>query len=199
MQGATHCSVLVYNKVQYIWDKKNKKIKECLEEVTAWLHKLETGHSSTPTILVSGDFNLGFLQNWDSEIVEAIKAGATFPRDGRSVSEDKKQALHLIEFVEEFFMIQYIKEATRKNNILDLVFTNNIDVITTCQQIINSKLSDHNTLLAQLSYGLKQLEKKQKKNVASTKIPDFDLKAADKEDWLRMNMLLQQSNWGIFF
>ena len=77
---------------------------------------LEKGHSASPTILMLGHFNHGFLYNFDREIVEAMKAETTFPRVGRSVTEDKKQALHLIEFVEEFFMIQYIKEATRKNN-----------------------------------------------------------------------------------
>ena len=64
-----------------------------------------------------------------------------------------------------------------------------------CKQITNSKLSDHNTILAKLSYGLKPLERKEKINFASTKIPEYELKAADDEDWLRMNIILQQCNW----
>ena len=74
----------------------------------------ERGHSSAPTILLSGDFNLGFLKSWDSDSLEALKAGATFPRDGRAVGEDKKQALHLVEFAEEFFLTQYVNEGTKK-------------------------------------------------------------------------------------
>ena len=171
------------------------KFKECLEEVTAWLHSLEGGHNAAPTILMSGDFNLAFLHKWDGETIEAMKAGTTCPRAGKSVAEEKKQALHLIDFVEEFFMTQYIENATRKNNILDLVFTNNSELINQCQQIINANISDHNTILTKLSYGLKPLEKKEKKNFASTKIPEYEVKAADDEDWLRMNLILQSINW----
>lgn len=118
------------------------KFKECLEEVTAWLRRLEGGHSAAPTILASGDFNLGFLNSWDGATIEALKAGTAFLRAGRAVGEDKKQALHQIEFAEDFFMTQYIDEGTRRKNILDLIFSNNDELIIKCKQIINSKLSD---------------------------------------------------------
>ena len=171
------------------------KFKESLEEVSSWLQGLEGGHRAAPTILMSGDFNLHFLHSWSGETIEALKAESICPRAGRLIANDKRQALHLVEFVEEFFLTQFIEEATRKANILDLVFTNNSELITMCKQITNSKLSDHNTILAKLSYGLKPLERKEKINFASTKIPEYELKAADDEDWLRMNITLQQCNW----
>ena len=175
------------------------KFKECLEEVSAWLQQLEAGISAAPTILMSGDFNLGFLNSWDVNTIEILKAGALFQRDGRSASEEKKHALHFIEFVEEFFMIQYIDEATRKKNILDLIFTNNSDLIIKCRQVVNSKLSDHNTIITDLSYGPKELEKSQTRNFTSTTIPEYDSQGADNEEWGRINSLLETIDWNAQF
>ena len=86
-------------------------------------------------------------------------------------------------------------KAQKKNNILDLIFTNNDDLIINCRQIINSKLSDHNTILAKLSYGLEELRKKEKVNFSASNIPEYNLNEAYNEDWLRMIMILQKVNW----
>ena len=170
--------------------------KESLEEITTWLRGLETKGNSTPTILVSGDFNLGFLNSWDFKTIEELKAkSSNRAGDGRSVAEDKKQALFLIEFAEEFFLAQHIDQGTRRQNILDLIFTNNDQLITRCYQIINSTLSDHNTICCELSYGLKPLEQKGPINFSSTQIPEYDTAGADEEDWLRVNTLLQSIDW----
>ena len=171
------------------------KFKECLEEVTAWLQQLEGGHKAAPTILISGDFNLGFLDSWEPSTIEKLKAGALCPRAGRAASEEKKQALHLVDFAEDFFLLQYVDEATRKQNILDLIFTNNNNLIIRCRQVINAKLSDHNTIITELSYGLKQLENKQNKNFTTTTIPEYDFQGADDENWARMKSLLNVVEW----
>ena len=133
------------------------KFKEALEEVSEWVRGLEAA-GAAPTLLLSGDFNLGFLNSWDINSIEAIKASTSSRQaDGRAVSEDKKQALLLINFSEEFFLQQYIDKGTRRQNILDLIFSNNDQLIIKCSQITNSKLSDHNTISVDLSYGLKPL------------------------------------------
>ena len=149
------------------------KFKEALEEITAWLRQLE-GKSSSPSVLVSGDFNLGFLKSWDASSIESIKSSSSSrSADGKAVSEDKKQALFLIEFAEDFFLHQHIEEGTRRQNILDLIFTNDNQLIVNCSQIINENLSDHNTICAELSYGLKPLEEKKKTNFSSTIIMHY--------------------------
>ena len=60
--------------------------------------------------------------------------------------------------------------------------------------MMNTKLSDHNTLIISLSYGMAETEDK-RINQAVTDIPEYDLKNGDDEDWLRVNMLLQNINW----
>ena len=172
------------------------RFKECLEVVRDWLKDLELGGKQTPTILISGDFNLGFLNSWDPSQIEAIK-GSIDKRsaDGKNVAEDKLQAKMLIEFVEEHFLQQHVKEATRKENILDLIFTNNQDLIVKCNQIQHSKLSDHKTNVALLSYNLKPQELQEKVNFATTAIPEYNTAGADDEDWLRASKLLDRVNW----
>ena len=172
------------------------KFKECLEMVKDWASSLETEGQPTPTILISGDFNLGFLENWDSEKLEATKeAIQKRTNNGKAVADYKIQARMLIEFVEEHFLIQHISENTRKQSILDLVFSNDENLILRCSQLQHAKLSDHNTQVAILSYDLKPQEVQEKINFATTVVPNVDTEGADKEDWIRANALLDSVDW----
>ena len=172
------------------------KFKEALESVTEWITGLETQGKPTPTILISGDFNLGFLNNWNNEHIESTKNAIEKQTNvGKAVAEEKTQAKMLIEFVEEHFLMQQINEGTRKDRILDLVFTNDENLVLRCSQIQHAKLSDHNTTVATLSYNLKPLEIKEKENFATTVIPKYDTAGADEEDWLRANELLKSIDW----
>ena len=172
------------------------KFKEYLETVRDWVSSLEAEGQPTPTILISGDFNLGFLENWDEEKLEATKdAIGNRANVGKSVATDKIQAKLLIEFVEEHFLIQHISENTRKQSILDLVFSNDVNLILRCSQIQHVKLSDHNTQIAILSYNLKPQEVQEKINFATTVVPNYDTEGADEEDWIRTNALLNGVDW----
>ena len=93
-------------------------------------------------------------------------------------------------------MMQYVKETTRKENFLDLFFTNDPLLVVQVRQMIDTRLSDHSTILISLSYWMKELEDK-KVNHAITDIPDYDLRNWDQEDWMRLNMLIQDINWDV--
>ena len=95
-------------------------------------------------------------------------------------------------------MSQYIKESTCLDNLLDLFFTNDPLLVIRVRQMMNTKLSDHNTLVISLSYGMTEKEDK-KVNQADTEIPEYDLKNGDAEDWLRFNMLIKDINWEEMF
>ena len=92
-------------------------------------------------------------------------------------------------------MQQFVDEATRKDKILDLLFSNNSNLILQCTQIQHSKLSDHNTNVARLSYNMKPQKIQEKLNFATTVIPDYDTAGADDEDWFRASKLLDMVNW----
>ena len=91
------------------------KLKESLEEVRDWLASLEREGKPTPAIFLSGDFNLGFLEDWESEKFDEIKwAVDNRNKEGKTVAADRSQALMLVQFVEDHFLQQQIREGTRR-------------------------------------------------------------------------------------
>ena len=50
--------------------------------------------------------------------------------DGKNIADDKKQARLLCEVVQDLFMNQFISQSTRGANILDLMFTNDDNLLT---------------------------------------------------------------------
>ena len=94
---------------------------------------------------------------------------------------------------------QYIKRATRNGNILDLVFTNNHELIRDYNIIVNKKLSDHYIIKIDLAYKMETSTKSKKVNHCSTKIPEYDLLNASEEQWLRFNLILNKVNFETLF
>ena len=79
---------------------------------------------------------------------------------------------------------------------MDLVFTNDDSIINNIDQIINSSLSDHNTLIISTS-----LEARKERtidishNYYSTNIQKYNLADADEEDWRRFEMVMNDRDW----
>ena len=139
-----------------------------------------------------GDFNFPFIK-WSNYNIN------DFSDDKEIISEEKQQAVKLLEFSENFFLDQYIKTATRNGNILDLVFTNNHELIKDYNIIINKKLSDHYIIKIDLSYKLDAPTKHKKINHCSTSIPEYDLLNASEELWLRYNLMLNKVDFETLF
>merc|ERR1711874_925506 len=59
--------------------------------------------------------------------------------------DQQKQFDRLLEVAEKYYLIQTVEEPTRIGNTLDLVFTNNIDIITQ-QDVSKTIMSDHNII-----------------------------------------------------
>ena len=98
----------------------------------------------------------------------------------------------LIDWTEENFMDQKIVTATRKENVLDLVFTNTENMITSYETIVNSKLSDHNTLI--ISFNVEDetnQEKKKAENPYPNKIFEYNIRKGTNEDWIRYETLMR--------
>ena len=155
------------------------------------------GEQGSPSILCTGDMNLPFVCDWSRTGLENFCTKvAEQDKSNKTSAEDKKQAVMLIKFAEEHFMQQVIKESTRLNNILDLVFCSDPSLIINSRQVVNSRsFSDHNSLIVSLSYGLKEMEEQARTNHTSTTIPDYDLRGGGEEDWTRMNLLLEEIKW----
>ena len=110
-----------------------KPLMNKVEEVLNGLEKPD------PTIIWSGDFNFPFVQ-WK----ECLSGGCTwdFNTSINASADEREQFRCLMNLCCNFNLIQIIDKPTRGNNILDLVFTNELDVFSSTE-ISQSALSDH--------------------------------------------------------
>ena len=133
-------------------------------------------------ILILGDFNLPCI-SWPS--------GKIYQKEVAQKSREKKQAENLVNFVENNFLENYIKTATRGKNTLDLAFTNNHFLIGGYETTVNKKLSDHFLLTVALNFTYNRETKVPKvKNPYTTKVYEYNLFDATESDWMRFDTVL---------
>jgi hypothetical protein len=127
-------------------------------------------------LIMCGDFNFPDVR-WEDPALVGLATG---------------QAGMLVKFMEQHFIDNVVTEPTRLNNILDLVMTNNVDMISHIEIEKNVKFSDHNTVISYLNLSLDNdvTTTEEVKSLYSTSIPLYDLTKADQEDWVRFAMVL---------
>ena len=91
------------------------------------------------TLFVCGDFNMP-RTDWD--------VGQTVGATG----EERRQASHLLAFRDDLLLNQIIEVPTRERNILDLVFTNDVDMVMKVD-VEDSIMTDHRIILVSLMTG----------------------------------------------
>ena len=172
---------------------------QTLEFTSVFLRNLEDHANCANTYMVVGDFNFPFLKFSNSQnFVNNISRCQNCSADEvcSHMSSQRRQTQKLLEFSEEFFLDQVIRKPTRNQNILDLCFTNDHSLVHDYQMIINSNLSDHFTICIHLNYEtIRKPTVKKRTNHYHTVIPEYDLKNGDEEDWMRLNLLLNDVNW----
>ena len=104
------------------------------------------------------------------------------------MASEKVQAQMLHDWADQNFFDQFVQTATRKGNILDLIFSDTL--INSYSTIVNKTFSDHNILKINLNYEYKNEEKRMRKNPYPNEIYEYDLMKGDEEDWKRYNVLL---------
>ena len=154
-----------------------EKCQQAIDEV------LENEKNRTLTLLAVGDYNFPFIQ-WPSRRIY------TRDVDPAQMASEKQQAQLLLDWADTNFLEQFVLTATRKDNILDLIFSNSNSLINSYSTIINSTFWDHNILKINLNYGYKNEEKSTRKNPYPNKIYEYDLMNASEEDWKRYDTLL---------
>ena len=117
-------------------------------------------------ILQFGDFNLPCI-SWPSVQV--------YEKSVSQKSQEKQQAKILVNYVETNFLENYIYTATRGQNILDLVFSNNHQLVSNYSTTVNNKFSDHHLLTVNLNFTYNQ------ENLSS-RIYEYNVKNASKSD-----------------
>ena len=126
-----------------------EKFSEALLYLTNWIHKIEEDSKTTPVIVIGGDFNFPFLQAWTTEDIEDVSSNTSARLQSNSaIGSDRSQAANMIDFLNEFSLSQEVTEGTRGNNILDVIFTNDENLIDDIEVMENFQISDHKFIIA---------------------------------------------------
>ena len=118
----------------------------CYNDFAKVMNKIEVLLSEMdtpePTAIITGDFNSPFIE-WKRNEKGACTWKKKTPDNGSA--DEQKQFNKMMEVMNKYHLVQTVEEKTRKNNTLDLVFTNNVDIITQID-VTGTIMSDHDTI-----------------------------------------------------
>ena len=95
--------------------------------------------SPEPSVIITGDFNFPFIE-WKRGDLNACKWRMKIYNNAKE--DEKKQFHKLMDIMDSYHLVQTIQEPTRKENTLDLVFTNNTSLFKQIE-VTKTNLSDH--------------------------------------------------------
>ena len=146
-----------------------------------------------PTILISGDFNFPFIK-WENCEEELCVAKASVKTKSNARKDEKLQFERLNNICEEQGMVQTISQATRENNTLELMYTNEISMVTDID-INKSAVSDHKRIVIGTTYKIKgEIEENNKRKEEGMRAINLRSK---KVDWREINneLKIRLKNW----
>ena len=133
-------------------------------------------------IILTGDLNMPII-NWENGLI----TGGTL--------ESQCQARELIDLSNEYFLEQYVSSPTRVNNILDLFFSNNEEILLNIEVLPPTILSDHQLIIAKTAFveELSDLEFNEAENLGSLNFLD------NKIDWQSIEYAFDDIKWSEIF
>ena len=176
------------------------KLEECFNVISKWLKNIVNTTGKTPKIFINGDFNFPSMSNWNDTITTKFLDTLIDSYDnGKSLSVLNKQIKILYDFIEEWLLFQKIHENTRKNNILDLFFTNDEDSVINTEIINNVSFSDHNLVKLYTDLNFSNKEACVEDYPYSTNIPRYNLLEGSDSEWNNLNSFYSDINWSEVF
>merc|ERR1712121_188048 len=130
-----------------------KTKKQVFDKILNKLEKiLKSVEKSKQTIIISGDFNFPFV-SW-----KRMKSGGCvgiIKSISNATTDEKLQFNRFNDICEEHCMIKIIEEATRNENTLDLLYSNDIRMVANID-VTTSAISDHNKIEITTTYRIKE-------------------------------------------
>ena len=127
-----------------------------------------------PSLVLCGDFNLPRV-NWAANSQEYTNA----------------QANYMTQLTEELFLEQIVNVPTREDNILDLCFVNNMDLIVNTE-VRKTGMSDHKLVVIDTSLEYKDIDTQAKRECTGLDSLNFFHK---RIDWTTIINDLRNVNW----
>ena len=151
---------------------------EALQEIQ---ETIEEYNENFPTTIITGDLNFPET-NWGIGQSSEVR------------SENKQQAESLIKLTSDLLCNQIIDQPTRINNILDLFFVNNTEVVRD-YFVENTVASDHNVITVQTNLNCKLSRVHPNKDIFFNTL-NFNHK---RTDWTKIQLSIHQTPWETIF
>ena len=120
--GVVHMKVKELNThIASIYQRPGAKV-DSFEDIINKLREWILGEEGDLTIL--GDFNMPWMVDWGALQIENLYKNASQVELDKNTGVKTMSAFKWMEFCEEQGMLQLVKESTRKEKILDLIFSN---------------------------------------------------------------------------
>ena len=166
---------------------KSHEFNPILDEIQNLFQNLE---KPEPTIILSGDLNFPFVK-WkrlpDNSCSWEYKCHAN------ATTDEKQQFEKLLEICNNQFMLQMIEEPTREENTLDLMFTNEINLVTQIE-VTKSSYSDHNMIEMSTNYSFTEKENHNREQSEDTEFRSFNFHAKTVK-WKRIIEMIEDIDW----
>ena len=166
---------------------RSSEFNHILNELQRILRNLE---KPDPTIILSGDFNFPFVK-WKR--MPDNSCSWEYKSHTNARADEKSQFEKLLGICNSQFMLQIIEEPTRIENTLDLVFTNEISLITSVE-VNNSNHSDHDKIEISTNYTTTEHERNNERNEETNvfKTLNFHAKSVN---WNNIIRCIEDTNW----
>ena len=177
-----------------------QSLSKSLEMITNWMTKIENEFSEA-RFFVSGDFNIKEMKSWDEDTINEMKETVLSRNDSDNdsitdIGVVKLNSMNMIEFIEKWNLLQYIKVPTRKDNILDLIFTDDTELIEDISQEVHSAISDHNTIVVSVNVNSANSDTNEtRENFSTTQIPLYKTDNLDKDIVRKIKNDLINTDW----
>ena len=104
----------------------------------------------------------------------------------------------LLKVMEDNFLSQLILSPTRLGAILDVVMTNNTDLISHTEIRVHPQLSDHSLLVSTLTCGPRTAPSTgPRANIYSTSIPAYNTALGTADQWEAYKVEMSKTDWDL--
>ncbi|KAK4302915.1 hypothetical protein Pmani_025032 [Petrolisthes manimaculis] len=142
---------------------------------------IEEFPTPTPEIIMCGDFNFPEIK-WPEG---TLSAGGTL--------DHQAQAKALLEVADKSLLTQQIITPTRRDNILDLYFTNNQESINTYRTEQNI-LSDHDLIVINTAYKKNKSERAERNTTGSSPFTELNF-FSEEIEWEKLQQSFSEVDW----
>ena len=128
-----------------------------------------------------GDFNMKNIK-WDQNVM-VLSQYMTSQEETLSV------------FLNDWCLCNYMTCATRENNMLDWILTNDSELIGEISHVKNAKITDHDILICKTNIKIKKTNKFIEFNEYMTEIPKYDWRKGSDDQWTSYNDKVNDVKW----